>query len=196
MNRTVAKKTPQRPKAKNVAVSKKVAARKHSTVSVWGYGVSLEWVPISGRDFKCLTMEGAKFVVVRAHFSRGKGMGGPLNGRCDIYVNDRKLRDIKLGLMGAAVIDVGESVQYLLVAESWEKGDFGSTEIDGSFDKRKLLLGLTRYRLKDGTNYNLVSFGYDADDELEFDVDTDSKETNYFVMTREGKRHPVKFKDD
>lgn len=165
-------------------------------IDVCGRGVTLEWTSISERKFKRLTVNGVDNDDVRSHFARCKGIGGAVNGRCGIYVNDRKVKGIRLGLKRAEVERIGRSSKYLLVTETWEKGDFVSAEIEGKFDKRKLSLGLTRYRLNDGTTYDLVSFGYDADDEPEFESDTDSKETNYFVVTREGKRHPVKFKGD
>jgi hypothetical protein len=167
-----------------------------STFSVRGRGISLEWVPLRKGDFKRLTTVCSNYDEVRAYFDRSHGGSGPLNGRCGTYINNRKSRDIRLRLKDAEVVNVGGRARYLLVAETWEKGDFGSTEIEGKFDKHKLSLGLACYRLNDGTTYNLVSFGYDADEELEFETDTNAKETNYFVVTREGRRYPVKFKAD
>ncbi|MGH8616980.1 MAG: hypothetical protein ACREUW_04765 [Burkholderiales bacterium] len=179
--------------------STNAAEKKTSTISLWGYGVSLRWVPIGKRNFKRLTVDGTSFEEVRAYFDRsgGGGIGGALNGRCGIYLDDRKLRDIRLGLKRAEVVRIGGNAKYLLVEEMWEKGDFVSGEIEGEYDKKKLLLGLDRYALSDGTVYNFVCFGYAADKDPDFDMfDVSDKETIHVVVTRDGKRHPVIFNDE
>ena len=191
------KKTAFEAKSKSANPSFEVVPNKILTISLAGYGVSLEWVRISERAFKLLTVDGTSSEGVRAHFNQSKGIGGPLNGRCGVYLDGRKLRGVRLGLKGAKVVKVGGNAKYLLVEEMWEKGDFVAGEIEGEYDKMKLLLGLDRYALRDGTVYNFVCFGYASDKQPDFDMfDVSDKEINYFVVTRDGKRHSVIFNDE
>ena len=188
MKRKQAKKSLQNPKAKSVTQSNSVKAKKKSTTSDSGWGIFLKWVQISERDLQRLTVEGVSVDDVKAR----------INKRRRVFLDARGVRDIGLQRKASAILQFGGNAKYFLVAEDWQKKRHASGAKEDVFDRGKLRLGVARCAiLADDAVRNIVYFGIGADAKPDFDViHFDSKNSIYYVVTRDNKRQPVIFKDE
>lgn len=187
MRREKAKEAAQKSKASDVTPSNRVTARKKLPNSVSGWEVFLRWIPISERDFHRLTVKGASVDDVKARFSKRRG----------VFLDARKLRDTILQREGSAILQFGGNAKYFLVAEDWQWKGSVKNKAERVFDGGKLCFGVARCAdIDEGVLRNIVYFGFSADAKPDFDMfDIDSKNSIYYMVTRDNKPQPVIFKD-
>ena len=153
-----------------------------------GWEVFLRWIPISERDFRRLTVEGTSVDDVKARFSKRRG----------VFLDAREVRDIGLQRKASVILQFSGNARYFLVAEDWQWKGSVNNKTERVFDGGKLCIGVARCAVVDeGVLRNIVYFGFSADAKPDFDVfDVDSKNSIYYVVTRDNKRQPVKLKDE
>lgn len=177
--------------------AKKVPKKHPVALCIHGWGVEIEYIAVDETAFKRLVVDGVTSGVEDNEFDKylrdATTLTGALNGHCGLYVGDVALRKkIRLKPTGAKN-RIGGKAKYLLVNLSSVKGDIRSINIDGDFDKELLELDLNSYEFSDGTCFELVWLDYGSAET--YDCDISCKAVESFVLTRDGKRHPVIFKD-
>jgi hypothetical protein len=192
-----------KPAAKRAMARKKPAAKptmqtvqkKPVELSLNGWGFELEYIPISKKAFKRLTVDGVTNGQEFDKYLHGATMHtGARNGHCSLYLGNKKLgKTIRLKSAGANH-RIGESAEYILVSNGGVKGDIRIIEIAKGFDKKLLTLDLARYEFSDGTTFDMVGFDYDSTESYDCDISFKGREV--YVLTGDGKKHPVIFNDE